>query len=240
MNPKEIRPNSIRQNEIRQNEIRQTGRTSLVILIAAVCLLAGFLLRAVIQEYLVAPLALLFWLMWRYFQSIDQAICWGALIIGIIFYAFYRLINRPQALEETPPEGFNASLETLAYWRMMVQLTDDEFDRPNMLKTELGKMLATIYTLREPASGSAGPEYSVIYQALKNGQIPLPASIQQFLFPLQHRANRSLEAWLQRAVALPRRWMLHWTGRDRQEYLRTIAEVLAFMDSLMENNHDSP
>jgi hypothetical protein len=207
-----------------------TGRTSLVLLIVCICLLLGILLRGVIQEYLITPIALVLWLLWRYFQSIDQAIIWSVLVFALIFYVLYRALKRSHFEEQPVQMGANAALENLHHWRSLILITRDEIDKPNLLKKDLGWMLVSLYAATQDDRNSQG-----VFLALKKGDIPLPGSIHSFLFSAERENSHRTIVEIARAMwQAPHRWMLHWSGRDKELYYRSIEEVLNFMDSMTE------
>ena len=214
--------------------MKLSGRTSLIILISGFLLLVGILFHAFILENFVQPVALALWLFWRFLQVFDQHLYWGILILGIFFYAFYRLIEKPSAGEYAMNTGSNATLEILNYWWTMILLTRDEIYRPNALKRELGKMLAGVYISKYPEK-----DFFEIYSDLRWGEIPLPEPIYTFLFYDETAGKRrSILRLLDRIRTAPVRAYWHLTGRDVVDYYHSIEEVLIFADKLMETSHD--
>jgi hypothetical protein len=215
--------------------MKLSGRTSLIALISGFLLLMGFLFHTFILENFVRPVALVLWLFWRFLQVFDQHLCWGLLIFGILFYAFYRFIEKPPSLGMALETGSNATLEIMNNWRTMILITSDEIDRPNLLKRDLGKMVATLYASKQP-----GVDYFEIYSSLKEGLIPLPERIYKFLFWTEPASSRRSLKFIDKTIwNAPGKWYRHLTGRELAEYYRTIEEVLIFMDSMMETNHDA-
>ncbi len=208
-----------------------TRRTSLLLLLILLFLLA-ILFRSYLLENLVMPVALLFWLLRRVVLSVDQGVYWGLMIFLSAFYFFIRTARTPVFDEPVPQPGGNATLETMRYWRTAILLTGEAADQPDVLKQDLVRLLASIYAAREP-----DVTLMQTYDALKQRQIPLPASIQAFLFPNESTASRrSLAQIASGAWHTLGKCFRRWTGRDKAAYYRSIEEVLDFMETLMEKN----
>jgi hypothetical protein len=232
--------------------MKNSGRLSLLILVLGLFLFLGILFRSYLLDYLVFPVAILFWYLWRILSSFDQAFYWGALVISALLYSFFivlfRWLRRPVTLEQIPPPNSNATLENVRYWRTTILVTQDEMDNPNILKRNLGKMLASICVSKEPGSSS-----QEVYKALRllNRSLPeqmdselqgisLPKSMHAFLFPEESdaRTGHSIGNTLQAVRQAPRNLMRRLTGRDVADYYQSIEEVIELMESSMEINHD--
>jgi len=199
------------------------------------CLFLGILFRSYLLDYVVLPVAILLLYVWRIIRSVDQAIYWSGLLFLALSYAafhvFFRQLQKPAALLQTPPSSSNATLENVRYWRTMILVTHDEIEKPNMLKREMGKMLASMLATKLNGNSTVVETYN----ALKQRQIPLPEHIYAFLFPEESSGTeRTFKQVLQAIRQTPRRWVRKWTNRDMAEYQKTIEEVIAFMEASME------
>ncbi len=209
-------------------------RTALVILTLGLVLLVGIIFRQFILDVFVTPLAVVFWLFWRLAITVDQAIYWGFLILAILAYLAVNSQSHNENIEQSDGSAINAVLENVKYWQMAIGLNFDDLDRPNILKSNLGKLLATVYTLKQP-----GTTFMEIYEQLKSRQLDVPEKICAFLFPeTKIGGRRPIMQVLRSLVQAPARWLRHWSGRDVAEYNQMIAEVITFMESLMEMDHD--
>ena len=95
-------------------------------------------------------------------------------------------------------------------------------------------MLAAVY-----ASKQLHVTQYEIYSALEQRQIPLPEPVYTFLFPAQSSgAKRSIKQMLRSLRDIPRKRIRRWTGREKAEYYQLLDQVLEFMESVMENEHD--
>ncbi len=209
-------------------------RTTVIVLFLGLFLVLGILVRSFILENVVKPFALVLWAIWRILLSVDQKYYWGLLIFSAMFYLFYRLSREPAVFKQSHQSNFNATLETVSYWRNSILFTSDEIDQANVLKRSLGDMLATLYAAKQP--GTASFE---IYAALKRRHLPLPEEIYDFLFPSELSGSVGpLKQVLLKIRQTPGKWMRRWTRRDLAEYYRSIDEVITFMETSMEIEHD--
>jgi hypothetical protein len=200
-------------------------------------LLVGFSFPSFIQDNFIMPIALVLLLCWRIVQSVDQQVYWIALIYSVVIYAFirlYRSILGSDTFEQTQSLDLNAGLEQIRYWRTSIRLTNFKIDRSNILAHNLAKMLAAVY-----ASKQLHVTPHEIYSALERREMPLPEPVYTFLFPAQSSgAKRSIKQILRSLRDIPRKRIHRWTGRERAEYYQLLDQVLKFMESVMENEHD--
>ena len=213
-------------------------RTVLIIaFILGLFLLVGFSFPSFVQDNFITPIALVLLLCWRIVQSIDQQVYWIALIFSVVIYALvrlYRSIQGSDTFEQTQSLNLNAALEQIRYWRTSIRLTDFKIDRSNILEHNLAKMLAAVY-----ASKQLHVTQYEIYSALEQREMPLPDPVYTFLFPAQSSgAKRSIKQILRSLRDIPRKRIHRWTGREKAEYYQLLDQVLKFMESVMENEHD--
>ena len=213
-------------------------RTVLIItVILGLFLLVGFSFPSFVEDNFITPIALVLWLCWRILQSIDQPIYWLALILAVVFYFLIRLYRWAQGgdtFEQTQSPDSNAALEKISYWRTSIRLTGFKIDPSNSLERNLAKMLAALY-----ASKQLHVAQHEVYSALERRQMPLPEPVYTFLFPAQSSgAKRSIRQILRNLRDIPRKQIRRWTGREKAEYYQLLDQVLKFMESVMENEHD--
>jgi len=214
--------------------MKLSNRLSLLILLLGLFLFLGILLRSYLLDYFVAPVAMVLLVLWRIVLSVHQAIYWGILIFAVLFYVFLRLLQRPVALEQVSHPTSNVTLDNINYWRTLILFAHAEIEKPNALKHDLGRMLAMVYALKQPETAQFE-----IYDALKLRQIPLPEHIYAFVFPAEPSPSaRSFWQVLQTIRQTPRKWARQWTGRDVADYDQSIQDVITFIESSLEMNHD--
>jgi hypothetical protein len=211
-----------------------------VLIIAAILglfLLVGFSFPSFVQDNFITPIALVLWLCWRILQSVDQQVYWVALIFVVVIYSLirlYRWVLGMDTFEQTQSLDSNAALERISSWRTSILLTGFQIDSSNRLGRNLANMLADLY-----ASKQLHVAPHEIYSALEQRQMPLPEPIYTFLFPAQSSgAKRSIKQILYNLRDIPRKQIRRWTGREKAEYYQLLDQVLKFMESVMENEHD--
>ncbi len=213
-------------------------RTILIIaVILGLFLLVGFSFPSFVQDNFVTPIALMLWLCWRIVRSFDEQLYWIGLIFAVVIYCLvhlYRWAYGVDPFEQTQSPDSNAALKQMSYWQTLIHLTSFEIDPANSLQRNLAKMLAALY-----ASKQLHVAPYEIYNALEQRQIPLPEPVYTFLFPAQApRAKRSIKQILRDLRDIPRKRIRRWTGREKAEYYQSLDQVLEFMESVMENEHD--
>ncbi len=212
-------------------------RLAVVLLGAAACGAAA-LAWPWLQARVVAPLALLSWLLLRLFVlSVDQRVWWLAVTcaVPVLLVLALRWPHRPMAAEGA---GLPAPAHPLESWRRLLeQEARGVRERRLMGWDGLAELLVSLAALerRVPA------DYQ-LHDALRSGQVPLPPAVHAFAFPpappRRARWPGRLRAWLGQA---PRRALRRLTGRDLRERRAAIAAVLAYLeDSLELTPHDDP
>jgi hypothetical protein len=209
-------------------------RAALLLLLLGLALLLGFFFRSFLLENFIRPVALVVLLLQRVVQSVDQHVYWYLLIASAVIYLFVRFaLTLTAPPPETPAEP-NVTLDSINQWRVLIPLSDEASDRPNILKQNLGRILTTIYSSREPDTVPWEVD-----EALRVRRIPLPESIHAFLVPAAPAEETSPVRRILRAVwRAPETLARRWTGRDADEYYRSVEEVIRYMEFSMEKKHD--
>ncbi len=206
---------------------------ALLLLFLLALLFPGFFL-----DNLVSPIATVLLLFWRIIQSVDGAVYWVLLVLIITGYLSMRIIGAYQAAPELGPApslDSNAIFERIVYWRLSIKAAHLE-KRYRSLKHELGMMLAALYASRELEAVQFE-----MYDAMKRGEISLPEPVYAYLFPPEpSNTPLSLKGMFARIRDLYDRQVRQWTGREAAQEDKSIEQVLAFMESLLETGHDDP
>jgi hypothetical protein len=215
--------------------MKHPRRSVLILLLLALGLLLAFLFRSFLLENLVRPVALVLWLIWRVLLSFNQRVVWSLLIFAALFYVSIRFSQHGLAdSKPAPAPDSHLTLANIEYWRTFVSLTASEKARVNVLKQNLVEMLVSMYVPSQPKT-----PYWEVSEALRQRQIPLPENVYTFLFPPGPPAGRpTFQQVLQNLWRLPARWSRQWSGRAEAEYYRSIDEVLKFMETSLEIEHD--
>jgi hypothetical protein len=209
-------------------------RVVLACLVAAILLLAGLLFWPFILSNIIQPTALVVWLLLRILVlSIDQKYYWYALIfVAAIF--LYRVLSH--ARETVQPDVYletNATLSNIEYWRVRFAGNSHNIWDNKTLKRDLRHLVVSCYASNHNTSNNFD-----LYQALEQGEFPLPKHIRDFLFSQDPQPDHSIKGFFRSIRATPRKWIHRWTGQEEAEHYQRIAEVLSFMETSLEIKND--
>lgn len=208
--------------------------------------LAGFLFFSVglvallfwpfVLAEIIQPTALVLWMLLRIFVlSIDQKYYWGVLIFGVVFF-FIRLL--PKETGDFQSEHFveeNATLKTIGYWRSLIFLDAQNLREHATLRQELLHLLLSLYATQKRTSADFK-----LYEALEQGEIPLPPKIRAFLFAEKPRqAGSAVEAFFRNLRNAPRASFRRWSGAEARDHYQELDEVLSFMENTLEMKNDA-
>lgn len=216
---------------------RQSLLIALIVL--AIVALACVVFWPFIAAEIIAPIALLAWLLLRIFVlSIDQQTYWYGMVF-VVLVSLFRLW--PRDFAERPFErhaGGNVALRDLGRWRSYFELTDHDLQNLRNLRWELVRLLLTLYATKQHAEADLR-----LHEALQRREIALPETIHAFLFPADVPAKprsylqRVRDFWLAPLIWVRRRALLR---QQRAECLLRIDEILGFLEQSLEMNdgHD--
>ncbi len=210
-------------------------RVVIPLLIAAIILFVGLLFWPFIQINIVEPTALALWLLLRILVlSIDQKYFWYAAIFLALIFLFRLLHQEQPSIQEDTHTDTNATLLNIGYWRVLFTYNDQDVRDEKILKRELMHLLTSLYASKQSTSNRFR-----VYEALQEGQIPLPENIHTFLFPAEPQGSgRPIKRLLQSIQTTARKWIRQWTGQEKAEYYRMIDEVLDFVETALEIKND--
>jgi hypothetical protein len=216
-----------------------TSRQRLLIALVAlaiVALMCGLFWPFIAAE-IIAPIALLVWLLLRIFVlSIGQQYYWYGVIFVVLVFLF-RLcppsFNNPTFEKYT---DINVAIKAFERWRSLFSLVDYDLHSIRNLRWELVRLLLSLYATKQHSDADFR-----LHETLQRREIVLPDAIHAFLFSDERPSIQ--RSFLQRAqdfCLFPLKWA--WRRpRQRQEiaeYRRRIDEVLGFMEKSLEMNDD--
>lgn len=199
--------------------------------IALTCLVYWPLIAAEI----LAPVALLVWLLLRIFiLSVAQQFYW----YGILFVALFAMFRLwPQ--NASPPTfekqvEMNVAIRRVKHWRSLFTLTNHDLDAIRHIKWELVRLLLSLYATKQHTDADLR-----LHEALRHREISLPDDVYAFLFPKEEPERKC--SFLQRAKyfwLVPLRWAQRQPLQQREiaECRRQINAVLGFIEKSLEMN----
>jgi hypothetical protein len=212
----------------------RSKRFVLVALVAALVLFLGLLFWPFVLATILQPIAMVLWLLVRILVlSIHQKYFWYALIFAAVL-VLLRLLRQTQS-EHPAQASFetNTTLTNISYWRALFVYNGPDVQEDTSLKRQLTGLLTSLYAWKQGT-----PNDYRIQDALQQGAIPLPETVQAFLFPQVPEPGRPLKKFLQAIRKTPRRWIRQWTGQAKAEHDLRIEEVLGFLETSLEINDD--
>ena len=210
-------------------------RVDISILVTAIALFVGMLFWPFILNNIIQPIALVGWILLRVlFLSIDQKYFWTAVILVVVIFLFRLLpYEQPELRSDSFPIE-NATITTIGYWRILLTYHDQNVRDEKTLKRELIHLMTSLYASKQRTAAKFD-----IYEALQQGEIPLPEHIHSFLFSEESReSGRWIKKFFHSLQKTPRKWIRQWTGQEKAERDRIIDETLSFMEATLEIKND--
>jgi hypothetical protein len=200
-----------------------------------IVLLVGMIFWPVIQSDLIIPISQVVWVFLRVFiLSIDQKYYWGAIcfIISIILYR--RLTpTYKQIVESGDFQNSNSTIRNIGYWHDLFTFVGQTDLSVKTLKLELAGLLLSLFAAKQRKSADFH-----LYDAIKQGEIPIPERIHDYLFVEETQTTgQSIKIFVQSIGKNIRKRIRQWTGQEAAEQYQMIDEVLSFVESSLEMNH---
>ena len=205
-------------------------RRAVQVLLAGAALALSVLAWPWLYAGVVQPAALVAWLLLRTLVlSVHQAVYWTAVAAAVPVLLFLLIQRRagPGHLDRIPePAGRPHPVEG---WRVLIEQAAAG-EAPAPIFGWSGFVHLTV-ALRAQERRVA-PDYR-LHDALRAGQSPLPPEVQAFLFP---GARPQPGGWslLRRIGDGARRALRRLSGRERADRLRSISQLLSFLEASLE------
>jgi hypothetical protein len=215
--------------------VNLSRRMVLLIFLALVILLVGMLFWPFILNTIINPISLVIWLLLRIFVlSLDQQFYWGLIIFSALVFIFRLLPSGQPANSPEDSENTNAALQSIAAWNSIFISIGSTNWREKTLKRELVHLLLSLYANKKHTSADFE-----LYEDLKNGKLPIPEHIHNFLFPEKPpKPGSSLRKWFHAVRNIFRDRINRWSGKETAQHYRMIDEILEFMETSLEMKND--
>jgi len=218
-------------------------RAILAVFLLGALLLAGLAFPQFILQSLILPAATVLWLVLRIFVlSFDQQVFWWGVIASAVLTVLAVLLRGSQGSFSSP---FFTILpwDPARRWRGAVLSGIRSQPDKDSFRRDLAWLLTWLHASQRP--GCANYE---IREAFLQRRIPLPESIYVFLFsstrppdpvpPLFAHPGACLRLTFESVARTLRRRARRRSGRESSDYLHSIDEVLAYMETSLEMNHE--
>lgn len=206
-------------------------RLAVLLLTGGAALALGVAAWPFLYARLVAPLALLSWLLLRLFVlSLDERLVWliltGAVPVALLLALRERIAASPTTAVRNPVvRGHPVDV-----WRALVEESALGGRRRRAFGwdglVQLAVSQQALY-LRVPA------DYR-LHHRLRTGEVPLPPHLHAFLFPPAPATEPGLRSRIRRILQAPARTLDHLSGRERAAFLWNADEFLTFLEGSLE------
>ena len=209
---------------------------AILFLSTAIVLFVGMLFWPFILNDIIKPTALVVWFLLRLLiLSVDQEYFWSIMILVAVIFLF-RFLPREQS--STQPDDFpgtNATINRIGYWHILFTYDGRNVQEDKTLRQELIHLLTSFYASKQRIANNFG-----IYEALQQGEIPLPENIHTYLFPQEpQKSDGLIKNLFQSFRTTPRQWIYQWSGQAKAEHEQMISEVLNFLETSLEIKNDN-
>ena len=198
---------------------------------AAIVLFFGMLFWPFILNNIIKPTALVIWLLLRILiLSVGQEYFWSIMILTAVIFLLRFLPGKHPIPQPVDFPETNITTNRIGYWHILFTYDGRNVQDDKTLRRELIHLLTSFYASKQRIANNFG-----IYEALQQGEIPLPEDIHTYLFPQElQESGGQIKKFFQSFRRTPQKWMYQWSGQAKAEHERMINEVLNFLETSLE------
>jgi hypothetical protein len=211
-------------------------RVVVSILFAVIILLAGVLFWPFILNDFIKPMGLVAWLLLRLLVlSVDQKYFWIAVIFVVLVFLLRLLPTDQTIIQSEDLPNTNVTTRNIEYWHSLFMFIDQNGQDDKILKKELARLLHSFYATKQRTSADFR-----LYDALEQGEIPIPEQIHTFLFLEEQQETGGIFKKMAQSIRnAPRKWKRRWIGQEIADHYRMIDQILCFMETSLEMKNDN-
>ncbi len=203
---------------------------SLLILFLFVSIVIIF--RSFLMHYIIEPVALLIWLVWRIISSVDQNIYWIVLIVFCVII-FLRLI--PPGNEKSHISAYNYTYEAFSrveHWQRLIW--DSALGRieSEYLRDGLKELLIAVSAQNERSDTPDSEE------VIAKGKVSLSPAARRYLFPSSGENRVSSINSQRNSLFFVPRQLRRWGRKFVHQDHTLIDEILSQMETELEINYE--
>ena len=197
-----------------------------LILMLLVVLLISF--RSFLMDYVIEPIALLFWAIWRIISSVDQIVYW---VVLIVFCAFLIIRLIPSEKDNSSNPVYNQIYKPpnrVEYWQTLIDESMLGKNKSEYLRNRMKELVITIISQVEQ------PAITDVDEMVATGIPSLPPAARQYLFPPNGKDGiSSIKDQLNNNVFVPR-WLRRWRRKYIHQNNAMLDEILKWMETELE------
>ncbi|MFC1936038.1 hypothetical protein ACFLYP_00065 [Chloroflexota bacterium] len=184
------------------------------------------------MAYIIEPIALLCWTVWRIASSVDQNIYWMLLIVSFSILVINLVLSGKHNAPRSAYTDKYRAPGRVENWQKLIENASLRKNETEHLRDELKNLLISVIT-QGARSDSINSE-----EIVEKVQESLPLAAHQFLFPpTRQRGISSIRHQLKSLLLAPR-WLRKWTRKFISQDNTSIEEILRWMEIEMEINHE--
>jgi hypothetical protein len=222
-------------------QLRPRGIVALSL--AGTVLVLGLAFPQILFENVILPTATLLWLLLRIFVlSIDQQVYWWGVISLAAAVVLVLLLRESPGTAFSHSTRLSTAWDPSRRWRESLLLNVRSEPDKDTFRRELSWLLTSLYASERPGFA----KYQV-REAFLQGRISLPPSVHAFLFssttpaplpPFLSHPVVNLRMKIKSLGQALQRQARRRSGQDTADYFNSIDEVLSFMETSLEMNHE--
>ena len=191
-----------------------------------VVLLISF--RSFLMDYVIEPIALLFWAIWRIISSVDQIVYW---VVLIVFCAFLIIRLIPSEKDNSSNLAYSQMYKPpnrVEYWQTLIDESMLGKNKSEYLRNRMKELVITIISQVEQ------PAITDVDEMVATGIPSLPPAARQYLFPPNGKDGiSSIKDQLNNNVFVPR-WLRRWRRKYIHQNNAMLDEILKWMETELE------
>ena len=188
--------------------------------------------RSFIFMYIVRPVALLFWALWRVVSSVHQNIYWVVLIVLCLILIMRILPSDQDTSSRSIYNDRDKSLARVEYWRTLMKEAIPGNDKNRILRDSLRNLLISAISQNGQFARNDFENF------ISSGEAPISPAAQQYIFPPGKRDSKFSIKQKITILFLTPKWLRKWTGKFIHQDYSSIDETLRWMESELEIDNE--
>jgi hypothetical protein len=188
--------------------------------------------RSLLMVYVIEPVAVLFWIIWRAVTSVDQKLYW---IILILFCAILLIRFITSEKDTAPSSAYNYthnSPHRVEYWQTILEDAGLGKNESEYLHDRLEKLFLAVVAQTERADSAGSGEINA------EEKISLSPAAQQYLFPPMPKVGRPSTSRRLNIMFLLPRWLRKRARKFIHQDNTLINEILTWMETELEIHNE--
>lgn len=196
-----------------------------LILIVLAGLIIGF--RSFLMDYIIQPISLLSWLIWRFIASVNQSVYWIVLIVICIFLVV-RLATSGR--KDSPSLAYGPTYKPpnrVEHWQTLI-------DEAVLGRAEREHLRDNLQMLLMTVTQDEFPDTTNSEDIFERGVASLPPAARHYLFPSDSKYGMFFQNEQRNSIAFVPRWLRRWGRKYMNQKHTMIDEIASWMEAELE------